>query len=95
MKNKDEEAISANTKELKQQFLTLCELVYDIQTKTEYCPFMSFFGHVNNIDINIAKTKDDYDIHIFGRTTKYLNKNYQDMISELKELYNDDSKRYN
>jgi hypothetical protein len=35
-------------------------LAYMVNETTEYCTFLRFSGHVNNVEITIAKSRKDY-----------------------------------
>lgn len=47
-------------------------LVQDINRKTEFCAFLSYAGHTNQIDVHITKSKEAYGEDVSNRVTIYL-----------------------
>ena len=90
----DEEAIKSNTHENKQNFLKICELIFDLQTKTIYCPFMNISGHVNYFDIHITENKKDFINRVYNPSAQYFSEDYDEVIDNLEKLLNEEETRY-
>lgn len=58
-------------------------LAMQVQEQTDYCVFVNFSGHVKSLDIDICKSKKDYEKGI-AKTHIYLN--HEGSIDRLKEV---------
>lgn len=69
-------------KERKDEYLKLMAeiayLAFAVNVFTDYCVFFDYSGHVENVRIDIAKSKVDYSDTILSTTfyTKYEDKEY-------------------
>lgn len=52
--------------------LRMMQLAYLVQTHTDFCVFIRFSGHVNTLDIEIAKSKEDWKTILFEAETMRL-----------------------
>ena len=58
-------------------------LAMQVQEQTDYCVFINFSGHVNCIEIEICKSKKDYEKNV---AKSYIRLNDEWSIERLKEV---------
>lgn len=77
--------ISYENKELIRQIQDVC---LRINQYTEYVAFYSFSGHVNNFEVRVGKSKEDFNNDIY-RASVYMNIREEDethnILSEILE----------
>jgi len=93
LSKKDIEAKKLLDVKYKDQFIQLCNLLFNIQSKTVLCPFIDMSGHVNKMSITIAKTKEGFNNKIFSNNWIELAEDNTDIIEKLQSLY-DEAKKY-
>ena len=54
---------------MEQLVITIMQLAYLVQTRTPYCVFINFSGHVNSLDIRICKSKGEWQIELLRSET--------------------------
>ena len=45
--------------------LEIMQLAYLVQLKTKYCVFVRYFGHVDNLDIDVRESKERWNLPVF------------------------------
>jgi len=78
------------TKKDKKTLMEIISELINIQNNTDHCVFFRYSGHTNQIDIEIAKTKKEYNCKIFEKKREYLDppigEDLKDILEELKEI---------
>lgn len=84
--------MNQTTMQQTQEFLSnLSRKCFEINTLTPYAAFYSYSGHVNAIDIRVARSKEDYNVTIYERMYISLRKGFipdvhQEIIEKLDSI---------
>lgn len=62
-----------NTPQVNRLVKEIFGLAVEINSKTEYCVFVRFSGHVNQLEVEIARSKSDWEDKVSNRLAVYLN----------------------